>query len=148
MPASYRIDEDLELVIVTLEGELKDDHLLALQKDLAADLCLKANFNELIDGSQIGDNQVTPICVRQLAEANLFSKQSRCALVANSELSYGLARMYEMLRAPEGSAEICVYRDLDLACEWLGISPQCRLKRERQRENTGSTTSNAIAVSD
>jgi hypothetical protein len=67
-------------------------------------------------------DHVTTDCIQALAKTTAASKRgSKRALLVQSDIAYGLARMLQALR--EGSRqEIQVFRDLDHALGWLGVS--------------------------
>ncbi len=50
----------------------------------------------------------------------LFDEKSRRAIVADKDITFGMARMYEVFRedAPE---EIKLFRDIAEARRWLGL---------------------------
>ena len=60
---------------------------------------------------------------RQLGkEIVAFSPKSKRALVVGDELSFGLARMVNTNAGDRDIGQLRIFRDLENACEWLGIS--------------------------
>ena len=120
MAASYRIDRELRTVFSQATGLLTDKDLSLHQADLLADPSFDASFDQLWDLRAITDTTVTQRALRQLASSRSYTPESRRAIVAPHDLSFGLSRMFQLLHdsAPE---EICVFRNLDEARNWLGL---------------------------
>jgi hypothetical protein len=57
--------------------------------------------------------------IRRLAQGTIFSRESRRAIIASSDLVYGFGRMFEILREIAGENGIRVFRDLDEALDWI-----------------------------
>jgi hypothetical protein len=51
----------------------------------------------------------------------LYAGSRKVAFVAPADLEFGLGRMYEMMEH-ESLMETRVFRELDAACEWAGLS--------------------------
>ncbi len=122
MPVSYRIFGSRDFVLSTALGRISDGELLDHQKKLLDDQDFDPSYPQLDDFRDAEMDQVTTGCIQTLARATAASKQgTKRAFVVRSEIAYGLARMLQALR--EGSRqEIQVFRDLDHALGWLGVS--------------------------
>ncbi len=123
MPISYRIDPERRVLIADVVGDVDDADLLAYGQALLDDPTVKQAAHELVDLRRVGGNQaVTSAGVKALAQfwIEAYAKISggRLAIIAGSDVSYGLARMYQLYRA-EGPDEIRVFRDEVEAWEWL-----------------------------
>ena len=92
---------------------------LAHQQRLASDPDFDPSFSQLVDLTHVTSVDVTASDIRKLAQANLFSCGSRRAILATSEVAFGLARMFEALRESAGEDGIQVFRDLNEALDWL-----------------------------
>jgi len=57
--------------------------------------------------------------IRRIAQRTIFSAQSRRAIIVSSDVVYGSARMYEILRESAGQYGIRVFRNLDEALDWI-----------------------------
>jgi len=127
MPLTYRIDAKHELVIARGSGILKDHEVFGYQQEVWSRPEV-AGFDELIDMSA-----VTQILVPSLERVEDLAKlsarmsrgapQSRMAIVAPDDLSFGLGRMFDMCRgtvAP-GLKPVGVFRTMPEALAWLGI---------------------------
>jgi hypothetical protein len=113
------IDTAAQLVILRVSGKLGDGELLSLAQYIASAPGVTPDFSFLIDLRQADGTTVTPVGVRLLARQRLvLSPKSRRAVVVPTDLGYGMARMYEILREPRGGATV-VFRDYDEAERWV-----------------------------
>jgi hypothetical protein len=119
MPATYEIDKQRRLVISTAWEHFTVADALAHQDKLLKDPDFDPSFSQLMDFTQVTQIDLEASDVRRLAERTVFSANSRRAIVAASDLAYGLSRMFEMLRENAGENGIRVFRDLDEAVDWL-----------------------------
>jgi hypothetical protein len=120
VPAAYTIDTSRCLVLSRGWGVLTGEDLLSHVQALAADPRFVPTFHQLVELRDVTGALPTAAAIRQLVLHNPFREGSRRAVVVGSDLAYGLARMYEMMRA--NSPDLLeVFRDMDLALEWLGI---------------------------
>ncbi len=120
MPGSYAILPAHRLVYSRAWGVLSTGVLLEHARTLAADGRFGASFAQVADLRDVVDVILTPDGVRRHAEANPFGAGARRAVVASSDLVYGMARMYEMLRRRDLDT-FQVFRDLRSAVEWIGL---------------------------
>jgi hypothetical protein len=122
MPITYRIFGAGAFVVSTALGNISDAELLAHQRELLGDTKFDPSYPQLDDYRDAEMDHVTTDCIQALAKTTGASKRgSKRALVVRSDIAYGLARMLQALR--EGSRqEIQVFRDLDHALGWLGVS--------------------------
>ena len=119
MPSRYHIDLDRHLAITTYEGRMTDDDLLHHQRRLRGDPLFSDDLHQLIDARGVTHMLVTGDAIRALAEANVLSATSRRAILVASTAQFGLARMFQALRA-RGPERIEIFTDPDEAMRWLG----------------------------
>ena len=121
----HTVDRRLPLVEAVLRGAVDDDEALRWLTELASDVEELEQVRGLVDTRGLGPLQVTAEGVRRcvrLAEATEDKwSGSRWAIVADSDVVFGMARMYSILRS-DGSAETEVFRDVEEARAWLGVS--------------------------
>jgi len=115
----YKIDKERRLVLSTGSGAFTLADALAHQQRLASDPDFDPSFSQLVDLTHVTSVKLTASDVRKLAQASLFSRGSRRAILATSEAAFGLARMFEALRESAGEDGIHVFRDLNDALDWL-----------------------------
>lgn len=104
-----------------LYGRLTDDELLAYYQRPEFE-APRERWLELVDGSDLAEMAVTSAGQRRLAEfASLQTDRLRggaVAMVAKSDLAYGMFRMWQMRREGLGYA-VEVFRELEPARKWL-----------------------------
>jgi hypothetical protein len=121
MPADYRIDLEKRRVWSHATGDLSYEAITDHMSRLAKDPLFDPLFSQILDFRDVTIVGLTSEEVVRLAEIRVFSPQSKRAFVAPGPLKYGMARMYEALRATKGDDHIRVFTDYDEALEWLDL---------------------------
>lgn len=119
MPATYEIDKQRRLVITTGLDQLTLAEGLAHQDKLLKDPDFDPCFSQIMDLTRVDFSCIEANDIRKLAERNIFSAQSRRAVVVSNSLVYGFGRMFEMLRENAGENGIRIFRDVDEAVDWI-----------------------------
>lgn len=107
-------------------GDLDDAGLLQYYQRMKTENMLQKYKRELVDGRQIGAMHTTAEGQQELAvlvgglEDQL--RGYRLAMVADSDLVFGMFRMWDMQRA-DLDYEVRVFRDYDEALAWLEATP-------------------------
>ena len=123
METQLQVDGASRVVVVTVVGVLGDAELQSLGDQLEKNPEVAPDFALLIDLRQADGKTVTSAGVRSLAtRAMVFSAASKRAVVVPSDLGFGMARMYEMLREGRGGG-MRVFRDYDEARRWVAQRP-------------------------
>jgi hypothetical protein len=120
MPGCYQIEPKNSLVISQAWGILTDAELLAHARQLGADPKFRGLTRQLAVLTDVTDALVNQDSMRELVKASPWGEGARRAVVAGSELVFGMARMYELLNSAS-SDEFQVFRDLTPAIQWLGL---------------------------
>jgi len=102
MPTFYKLDKERKLVMSTYSGVLTIADALGHQEKLPKDLDFDSSFSQLFDVTRVTDVQLTAEDVRRLARTSVFSPDSRRAMLVDSDLKFGLPRMFEVLRDTMG----------------------------------------------
>jgi len=123
LATTYRIDKARRIVFAKASGRVTDDEAFAEQRRLEADPDFEPDMGQLFDGREVSEFRVTSPGIRRLARRSPFGRGSRRALVAARDDTYGMARMYEMLRLGQGD-EVTVVRSLSEALAWLGLAEE------------------------
>jgi hypothetical protein len=119
MDISREIDRVNRVVVLRVIGVLDDDGLLRLVSELRSDPEAKPDHALLIDLREANGESVTSLGVRALsAQPLVLSPASRRAVVVPSDLGFGMARMYEMLRDERGGV-VRAFRDFEEARRWV-----------------------------
>jgi predicted phage-related endonuclease len=130
MPVTYQIDHDQRLVIATPHGKLTDADIFGYQQEVWSRLEVRG-YNELID--MAGVSEIEFISTKRVAFlADLSASMdppalaSKLAIIATTDLHFGLARMYETYRetAKQGTKAVRVFRNRSEAARWLGAGIQ------------------------
>ncbi len=119
MPATYAIDKQRRLVITTGSGRITLADALAHQEKLRKDQDFDPSFSQIMDLTQVIEFALEANDIRRIAQTTIFSRESRRAIIASSDLVYGFGRMFEILREIAGENGIRVFRDLDEALDWI-----------------------------
>jgi len=100
---------------------------------------------EIFDVRDVGSYEINGNDVRLVVEyvrttGDRF-KGGKVAYVANRDMPYGMGRMFSFF-AEDLGIEIQVFRDMNDACSWLGISPDAidGGKKTEPRPDTGTPT--------
>jgi len=121
MPFAFTIDTSRRLVLSRGWGVLNDRELVAHVRALAQDPRFRPDLHQLCDFIDVTDVRVTAAGVREMTGLKPFGAGARRAFAVSSDVAYGMARMYQIMRedAPD---EVEVFRDIDAALEWLGVA--------------------------
>ncbi|HWZ85220.1 MAG TPA: hypothetical protein VN032_03410 [Thermoanaerobaculia bacterium] len=120
MPGSFAIDQTRSAVLTRGWGTLTGRDLLAHARTLAADPRFHPHFCQLVDLREVTTVDASSAIIRELAEVSPFGAGARRAIVVSTDVAYGMARMFQILRTTPD--EIFVFRDMDAALLWLGMA--------------------------
>jgi hypothetical protein len=136
MPIEYRIDHERRLVIAEGSGTLTDQEVFGYQREVWSRTEV-AGYDELVDMSRVEkialpSNERMQELARLSAGMDPPSSSSRLAVVAPTDLAYGLGRMYEAYRGLENRStkQVEVFRSMDEALAYLGTGSATIEKRE------------------
>jgi hypothetical protein len=121
VPASYQLRPDGTLVI-TAHGVMTAGDLAHLRSEWKEDRRLLAVVSTLFDGRAITSFEIPTDVIREYANTrgdvpHMQNANSRVAIVATSDVGFGLARMYAQSGWVFG--EIAVFRTVEEADAWL-----------------------------
>ena len=135
MPIAHRVDHKLRLVVAVGYGTVTAEDLFAYQREVASRPDA-AGYDELVD--------MTPVIhivaeesprARDLASLAASTDRpevrTRFAIVAPTDLAFGLGRMYQSYREnePRTTKQVAVFRTMEEACRFLGVEPPLELPR-------------------
>jgi hypothetical protein len=123
MSATYTIDLKRGIVLSKAVGKLLGADLLENLTRLSADPDFRSDLNQMADFREVTALEISTDDMKELAAKTPFGAGSRRAIVVNSQLAYGLSKIYRSMVEGE-STEIKVFKDYSQACQWLGISPE------------------------
>ena len=122
MAISFKYDNEKKVLFITLEGEvlLKDlDQLyidIVTSKEFPPDIRSVWDFRKA-DFSLIDLNFLESVF--SIRKKYPERGNARAAFVADSDLSYGVSRMYEVLSSFELPQQIQAFREFSRAEEWV-----------------------------
>lgn len=119
MPAFYKIDKERRLVLSSAVGVFNLEEAQSHQERLIFDPDFDPRYSQLLDFTHVTQFDLTAVDVRKLAVRNIFSADSRRAILVPNDLAFGLGRMFEILREAAGEHGIRVFRGLDEALDWV-----------------------------
>lgn len=127
MPITYQIEHDLRLVIATPHGKLADADIFRYQQEVWTRLDTKG-YDELIDMTGVSEiefisNNRVAFLADLSASMDAPGLASKLAIIATTDLHFGLARMYETYRetTKQGTKLVRVFRNRNDAIQWLGV---------------------------
>ena len=121
MGMSYRIDAARKLVITRVWGTFTNDDLRDGMSHLIADPAFEPHYRSFVDMRDVTAITAEAAVVAEVARTPLFAEGVRRAIVAESDLAFGIARMYAA-HAERPGTTIQVFRDLQKAESWLGLA--------------------------
>ncbi len=121
MPITYRIDPEEGIVRTVVSGVVVDADLRGHEDQLAADPHFEPGMGQVIDGRFVEALNVSAEAVRNFVayERSRYSARfagHRVAIVASSDVVFGMARMYQTL----SGVEVGVFRSMPEALTFLG----------------------------
>ena len=122
MPVFYKIDKEHRLVMTTASGVFGFAEMLAHQDLLLGDPDFDPTYSQLLDFTHVTKVELDAEDVRKLAARSVFWPCSRRAILVNTDVEFGFARMFEMLRENAGEKGIRVFRNLDDALAWVFVA--------------------------
>src|SRR5205814_7753914 len=126
MPASYKIDRERRLVFSAASGVFSVADALSHHEKLSNDPDFDPSFSQIADFTKVTRFELSADDIQLLAQNGFFSANSRRALVASSEVAFGLARMYGTLRELSGESGGHVVHTLYAELQWIfGYNATC-----------------------
>jgi hypothetical protein len=119
MPLFYKIDKPHKLVMTTASGVFDLAAAYAHQDQLLKDPDFDPVYSQLLDFTQVTKVEFSADDVRQIARRSVFWPCSSRAILVNDDLLFGLATLFEMLRANAGEKGVRVFRSLNDALDWI-----------------------------
>jgi hypothetical protein len=120
MPATYAIDKENRWVHTMIWGEVSLADVLATLKRGLTDPEVDPSFAEIVDLTEVTKMGLSRDDIRVITKESAFSLSARRAFVVpDSDVVFGLVRMYEVLREVQGETGIRIFRTLDEALNWV-----------------------------
>jgi hypothetical protein len=120
MPATYVIDSSRKLVTSRLWGAVSEEELHDHNQRLRTDPGFVADYRQLVDMTGLTEILISTKVINQTSIDQFFAPGTKRALVASSDATFGMARMFALQSESVGQT-IEVFREMRLAEEWLGL---------------------------
>ena len=117
MPVRFEIDLERRRVVTTWEGDVTLAENRNFIEALGADPDFDPSLDQLSDARSV-TTAVPSDRLADLARSQVFGSGSRRAIVVDSDLVFGVSRMYQAYTG-QGGPEVRVFRDLEEANSWL-----------------------------
>lgn len=120
---TFFIDQDARVRIARFTATVGDQELLDAYGLLLKQPDYDATLNDLVDLTGVERLEITAEAMRHLigmfAPVDALAQPTRLAIVAASDYTFGMSRMYELLRGDDVPEEVRVFRSADDASAWL-----------------------------
>jgi hypothetical protein len=135
MPIAYRVDHDARVVIAAGHGVLTDADVFDYQQEVwgRSDV---AGYDELVDMTQVTQIALPSVDrVQDLAHLSVRMddkySRSRFAIVAPTDIAFGLGRMFQTFREMDRSStkQVGVFRTMEEALSFLQIEHPLELPK-------------------
>jgi hypothetical protein len=135
MPIAYRVDHEARVVIAAGHGVLTDAEVFDYQQEVwgRSDV---TGYDELVDMTQVTQIALPSVDrVQDLAQLSVRMddkySRSRFAIVAPTDIAFGLGRMFQAFREMDRSStkQVGVFRTMEEALSFLQIEHPLELPK-------------------
>jgi len=128
MPANHYIDNKRQLIVTTWEGKARDIDFIDAIKKYQNDIQNHPDyihFNEILNLSGVTGYKLTTEGIKNISRiassTDKADENRKLAIIVNSALAYGLARMYITYRSfsKKGKKEINIFKTEKDAFDWI-----------------------------
>ena len=118
---NYRMLPEHKLLVICIWGVTSVEEVEKQRRKIRASIDLSQNFDAILEVSHLEYHFTSE-------EIHTFSQTSsdailagkKLAIIASSDIAYGINRMYEAMAHLQISFELSVFRDASSALSWLG----------------------------
>ena len=121
MPITYHIDSARQLVTVRASGRVTYRDVVLYYRDLRASLASHPLLSELADLREVSGAEITASEISSLANMAVFGATAKRALVTQSDLVYGLCRMFIAYSSFNAEHNISVFHEMEEGRRWLEL---------------------------
>jgi hypothetical protein len=119
MPVTYKIDKERRLVSSSAFGVVTREEILDHQRRLVVDPDFSPTFSHIADFTRTTKLEIKAADVQVFAANNVFAPTVRRAIVVADSATFGLARMFEILRDSKGEEGNRVFLKMEDAEKWV-----------------------------
>lgn len=137
MPILYRVIPDQKVAYIKASGKVNADEIMREGARMFAETDWENGFNILCDYRNITEldlrsEDINRIASRDRVHEPIFDK-SKCAVVAENDLIFGLSRMWEIV-SEDTSLTTMIFRDIREAIDWLEMDVDFLAKIKKEHE--------------
>lgn len=125
---TVEVDASCRRRVVTFHGAITDADLLQVYQPMLTDAHFDAALDDLVDLRAVSHVGVTSAALHRIIalydEREPANLPTRSAIVAPTDVLYGVSRMFQTLRGERPPAELEVFRKIEAAHRWLERSDQ------------------------
>jgi hypothetical protein len=118
MPMIFTIDPGRKVVFTSVFDNLTEQDIRDHQERLLQDPQFNPEYSELVDATKLKTVRLTSLSTDRLVRTRPFGKSARCAVIAESDLAFGISRMIE-LHCEEQGIPFRGFRNRPEAEAWL-----------------------------
>jgi hypothetical protein len=96
MAMTFTIDPARRVVFTAVVDELTEQDVKDYQEQLLRDPKFNPEYSQLIDATNLKTVRLTSLSTDRLLRTRPFKKDARVAVIAESDLAFGISRMIEM----------------------------------------------------
>lgn len=125
LPGAYDFDQEGGVVFTRFWGVVEDGDLTAVRRAIARDPDIRPPIYELVDLRGVENLAVTSRGIQAVVDIDMALREKASlriatALVAEEEVAFGMARMFELLSSSRNSPRyVEVFRNAEEALNWL-----------------------------
>lgn len=122
MPINFNYDKDKDVLLITLEGEVSVKDVANLYGEIVTASEFPPDIRSIWDLRKLDFDSIdTNFIDRIFSVRKKYPERGNAsaAFIADSDLSFGVARMYEVLSSFELPQNIKTFRDYRTAEEWI-----------------------------
>ncbi len=117
---SLLVDARRRVVIQRFGGAISAADILEARDQIVAHPDFRNDFDSILDVTQVETVIATSAELAELVRTTPLGRDSRVAMVASTELAFGLSRL-SATHAEVSGREARVFRDMSEAMAWLGV---------------------------
>ncbi len=123
MPMSFKIDPARKTILTTVWDDLTEEDVREHQERLMHDPQFNPEYSELVDATGLKTIRLTALSTDRLVRSRPFGHSAKCAVIAESDLAFGISRMIE-LHCEEKGIPFRGFRKRAEAEAWLFRKPE------------------------
>ena len=120
MASDYKIYPDDNLIVTIFSGTFTVEDILQLRQRIQQDSEYRADYSVIDDVTRVEEVDADFTRMLPVTSGIIIKRGIRRALVAKTDLQFGMARTYQLLSESEGHM-FKVLRDYDKALAWIRL---------------------------